>query len=197
MQVEKITAGPLRTNCYVLKSDRDAVVIDLAASPARVMRAARDNRLRAVLLTHGHNDHLGGAVGLGRGGEVPVFVHENDWALVRRHLGDTVLTPLPVAGELILGDVRLTVIHTPGHTPGSCCFYAADEGVLFSGDTLFKGGIGRTDLPGGSERDILRSIRERLITLPPTTVVYPGHGGHTTIADERRFNPFLQLSVFD
>ncbi|MBX6377809.1 MAG: MBL fold metallo-hydrolase, partial [Clostridia bacterium] len=158
-----------------------------------ILQAIRDAHLKVerILLTHGHVDHVSAVEAIAAETGAPVFIHPDDEALMARscrhrpdgYLGDG--DEVPFAG----GAFR--VLHTPGHTPGGVCFYWPDDRVCFSGDTLFAGSIGRTDLPGGSHQTLLASIRTRLLVLPDDVLVYPGHGPQTTIGEERRTNPFL------
>jgi len=210
-----ITSRPLwaaETNCYVLGKDAGgpALIIDAPPDPEGVLALLAQHRFipAAVLLTHGHVDHMGGAGSLARQNSVAVHVHPDDDFLTLapevqlRSLfgmvpeGDFApperLINL-VDGQLLnLAGIALEVLHTPGHTPGHCCFHLAKEGILFSGDQLFAGSIGRTDLPGGSYPQLMASMAVKVVTLPPETRVLPGHGPATTLATELRTNPFLE-----
>jgi len=195
MKIQRVVVGPLATNCYVLSVCGIAVVIDPGAAARRIRDAAAGLNVAAVLLTHGHADHLSAAGEFVEKDGAPLYASPKDFYLIRKHLGALKVTPLPADGNLSWGELTLRVIPTPGHTPGSCCFYAAAEKRLFSGDTLFRYAVGRTDLPGGSAEDLSRSVRERLFTLPDDTVVYPGHDEFTTIGEEKRCNPFVGEGV--
>jgi hydroxyacylglutathione hydrolase len=198
--------GPLGTNCYLLgdPASGEAAVIDPGYDAPRVLAAAaRANlQIKIVLLTHAHFDHIGGVAGVLEATHVPLALHPGDLPLLRVQGGAQAFgieqPPCPdpdlelQAGQAIeVGGLRLETLFTPGHTPGHVSFYERTEGLLFDGDVLFQGSIGRTDLPGGSYDILLRSIREQLLTLPDETIVYPGHGEATTIGDERWGNPFL------
>lgn len=179
MQVAKIIVGPLATNAYIVACRRtgEAVLIDAADDPERLVSALGDRRLQAVLTTHGHWDHVQGIEGVVEATGAPVLIHAADQQLAGR-TSDRVLAP----GTLVVGELRLDVLHTPGHTPGSTCFLVGD--VAFTGDTLFPGGPGKTS--GGADFDqIMASIEGSLFTRPDTTIVMPGHGADTTIGRER------------
>ncbi len=203
-----------QTNCYVVAPDTDgpAVVVDAPPEPAAVAALLAKHRLSAValLVTHGHVDHTGGAGAVAaRTGAVAYLHPDDDWlasdpesqlrALFGIVPGDPAdfapperFTDLADGDALELAGLRFGVLHTPGHTPGHCCFTLEGEGILFSGDQLFAGSIGRTDLPGGDYATLMRSMGTKVLPLPDDTDVLPGHGPATTLARERRSNPFLQ-----
>jgi hydroxyacylglutathione hydrolase len=203
MRIKTIAVGILDTNCYIISSGAEAWVIDPGDDALRLLDYCAENELsvRAVLLTHGHADHIGAAADF----HVPVYIHKLDAdclndasANLSSFVGAPFVCPADLEVEsledgmnLILADGNFVVFHTPGHTQGCVCFYCREEGVLFSGDTLFAGSIGRTDLPEGSYDSIINSIRQKLLVLPDETKVYPGHGASTTIGKERLDNPFL------
>lgn len=204
VSVTTIPVGPLGANAYLVLSAGDALLIDPGEEPQRIAQAVKKSgasKISAIVLTHGHFDHAGATADLHKATGAPVLLHRADLPLYRnasqqaRLFGFPPFT-VPEPGRLLAGGETipfgrslLKVLHTPGHTPGGVCLLV--EGHLFSGDTLFAGSIGRTDLPGGSSREILESIRRQLLTLPDETTVYPGHGPATTIGRERRSNPFL------
>jgi len=205
MKYELVVVGALETNCYLVycEETRACAVIDPGADPEKIISTIADLELKPaiVLNTHGHVDHIGGNSDIVRKYAVPLAMHAADTGMLQVSdyielsllLGARNSPPpdrlLAEGEEVAFGRVSLRVIHIPGHTPGSIGFVAG--GVLFSGDTLFCGGVGRTDLPGGSWKDLERSIRERILTLPEETIVLPGHGPWTTVEQERSSNPFL------
>ena len=173
-------------NIWIVGDDREVVVFDAAHDAAPIVAAVAGRRVRAIVLTHGHNDHINASVPLRDAVDAPILLHPDDrmlWDVVWPGAApDADLQPgavLTVAGH------ELAVVHTPGHSPGCCCFHDAASGVLFSGDTLFCGGPGATGRSFSDERTILRSIRDRLLSLPDDTVVHTGHGDSTTIGAER------------
>jgi glyoxylase-like metal-dependent hydrolase (beta-lactamase superfamily II) len=205
MKYELVIVGALETNCYLVycEETRDCAIIDPGADHEKIILAVADLELKPVIVlnTHGHVDHIGANSEIVRKYAVPLAMHSADTGMLQVSdyielsllLGARNSPPpdrlLAEGDEIVIGRTSLRVIHIPGHTPGSVGFVAA--GVLFSGDTLFCGGVGRTDLPGGSWKDLERSIRERILTLPEETIVLPGHGPWTTIEQERNSNPFL------
>jgi hydroxyacylglutathione hydrolase len=202
-----LSVGPLSANCFILGCEEsgEGVVVDPGGEPERVIAAIERLGLRIIYIinTHGHFDHIGGNAGLLEHTGARLLLHERDVHLLSRAV--TVAARYGVEGEnspephsfledemlLAFGKHRIRVIHTPGHTPGGCCLYIAEEGMLISGDTLFADGVGRTDLPGGSHEQLIDSIRTRLLTLPEETKVFPGHGPSTTIGREKRSNPYI------
>ncbi|MCX5726763.1 MAG: MBL fold metallo-hydrolase [Candidatus Saganbacteria bacterium] len=200
MFLKKIIVGELETNCYIVADEKtwDAMIIDPGEETEKVLLVIEENHLkpRYIICTHGHPDHSGEVKKLSEAINVPVYIHKEDAlmlnGLVANYLG--IKTPSSIAflendQEINLGDLRFKVIHTPGHSKGGICLY--HDSVLFSGDTLFAGEVGRMDLPGGSKADLIRSLK-RLFKLPEDTLVYPGHGEETSIKEEKRSNPFLR-----
>ena len=213
-EIDCVVVGPIQCNCYILSDSitRQAYLIDPGAESKQLLSFLDKKKfdLKAALITHAHLDHVGGIQTLQSSFPLPVFYHAGDQPLytnleMQASLFGFSLSQLqasqPTVGESSLQHEQefpfssgaLQVIHTPGHTPGSVCFHAKGEmQALFTGDTLFEGSIGRTDLWGGSFEQIMDSIRNRLLTLDDDLSVLPGHGASTTIGEERENNPFLQ-----
>ena len=202
-EVTRLVLGPLQTNCYLLvcPETHAALVIDPADEAEEIVRAAESKsaRIEQILLTHMHPDHVDALPTLRETTGARVLAHRLDVEMVKKHgrfyglrpeLLPTLLPDVELkGGEVIsIGRVSGTVIHTPGHTPGSISLRVAD--LLFTGDTLFAQGVGRVDLPGGNLEQLLQSI-QHLFTLPEDTTVYPGHGPYSTIGAEKRDNPYI------
>ena len=173
-------------NIWLVGDDREVVVFDAAHDAAAIVAAVNGRRVKAIVLTHGHNDHINAAVPLRDAVDAPVLLHDAD-----HMLWDVVWPDAQPDGSVTPGEVltvaghELGVLHTPGHSPGCCCFHDVASGVVFSGDTLFCGGPGATGRSFSDEPTILRSIRDVLLALPDHTVVHTGHGDSTTIGAER------------
>jgi hydroxyacylglutathione hydrolase len=211
MILESFPVGPLHCNCTILGDEvtREAIVVDPGDNIPEILSRLQKHglTLRQIVITHAHIDHVGGAVQLKRATGAPVFLNQKDVGLLSAMamqagwigVPTPEVAPPDASAEdgLAVGLAALPgeVIHTPGHTPGSICLLFQKQNLLLAGDTLFAGSIGRTDLPGGDGRQILRSLRDRLLVLPDTTRVLPGHGPETTIGEERQSNPFLQPNV--
>lgn len=207
MEIKRLVLGIVRTNCYIVYTtdSKKAVIIDPAADSRRIIDeiTALGVTPEAVLLTHGHFDHMLAADSLRNNYHIPVCVAEADAELVKMpelncsqqflHMAYGISADETLADGQTLRflDEKLTVLTTPGHTAGSCCYYAANEGVLFSGDTLFQGSVGRTDLPTGRAAQLSESIREKLFVLPEDTLVLSGHGDQTAIGEEKQYNPYV------
>lgn len=196
MRLWTLPLGFYQANCYIVAGEGpEAFVIDPGDDGGAILDlVGREGlRVRFVLLTHGHWDHVGAVPEVVSATGAGLHLHAGDAELMR----EAVSGPVEVAGFLSQGDelaagdgdLRLQVLHSPGHTPGSLCFLIDD--AIFTGDTLFAGNVGRTDFPGGSHADLVNSLRERILPLPDAVVVYPGHGPASTIGKERRENPFL------
>ena len=209
MRIETIPAWVAGTNAYLVASDSgEGFLVDAPPDPDEIGRhiARLDVAIVGILLTHGHVDHTGGAGKIAAGSGAVTYVHPDDDFLtlhpseqLRRIFGMVPPGSYEVPdtmealrdGQIIeLAEASLEVRHTPGHTPGHCCFYWEAEGTMFTGDQLFAGSIGRTDLPGGSYQQLMDSMREKVMTLRDDVRVLPGHGPETTIGQERSMNPF-------
>lgn len=210
--VHRLVVSPFETNCYIAacpprslgdESTRDALIIDPGDEAHLISDAVYgcDVSVIGIVNTHGHADHIGSNAALKGEFGCPIMIHEMDAPLLidsqanlSASLGLGMVSPpadrlLREGDEIAVGGLILRVIHTPGHTPGGICLFG--EGVLFSGDTLFMDGVGRTDLPGGSQEQLMNSIEIKLLVLPEDTVVYPGHGPSTTIGREKLENPWF------
>ncbi len=205
---EILPVGWLQCNCSVIgdETTREAIVVDPGDDIDDIMKVLNRHQLRVkyIVITHGHIDHIGGAKKLKEMTGAPVYMNENDLELYR-HLDQqaamigsptperTQIDVTPRDGdELVCGSIRATMMHTPGHTQGSSCLLLQDANKLLAGDTLFRDSIGRTDLPGGNFSQIMQSLKQKLLALDDSIVVVPGHGPLTTIGRERDRNPFLQ-----
>lgn len=208
MVLQTFPVGPLACNCTILGDEqtREAIVIDPGEEVDGIEKrlAACGLKLKQILVTHGHIDHVGGALKLKQRTGAPIYMNERDleqlalmpmqaaWLGVEAPETAPPDESLPDGAMVGLTALPAKVIHTPGHTQGSVCIHFHSLKLLIAGDTLFAGGIGRTDLPGGDHEQILDSIHQRLLGLPVETKVVPGHGPATTIAAERMGNPFLR-----
>lgn len=199
MRIEKFVIGYIATNCYLLVNDvtKEIVIIDPATSPDYLMSHVKSKGYvpKAIFLTHGHFDHIMGIEGWLEEYDIPVYHHEVETELLATPsmnlstmLGRNFVFDKGVLlkdGQVFeVAGITFRVIHTPGHTSGGCCYYVEEEGVLFSGDTLFYRSMGRTDFPTGDESTLMKSIREKLLCLPEDTTVYPGHDRETKIGKE-------------
>ncbi len=207
MRIQTYTLGGVGTHCYFLINEdtKEALVADPADRADFISEKLESQglKLKGILLTHGHGDHIMAVPALREKYGAPLLAHEAEAALLgdpRKNLSTSLfgksvsLTAdrLLKDGEMVeLAGLSLKTLFTPGHTPGGCCYYGEGDGILLSGDTLFAGSIGRTDFPGGSMHTLVAAIKDRLMPLPDETKVYPGHAEMTTIGDERKFNPYL------
>ena len=211
MILQTLRVGPLAVNCYVVGDEktREVIVIDPGGNVREIVDSIRQTRGRvgAIVLTHAHFDHVMGVAGVKNETGAPLCVsaaEEKIMATTERQgqAFGIAVPPLPPVdrwleeGDIVqAGALELQVILTPGHTPGGICLWGESENILFSGDTLLHGSIGRADFPGGSMEALLHSIRKKLLVLPNETIVYPGHGVVTTIGEEKMLNPFLKNYV--
>ncbi len=202
MEIKSVLVSEAYTNCYLVKNEEtnEGFIIDPGGSALKISRCVEQMGMKpkAILLTHGHFDHIGAVDELKERYSIKVYVSEEESKFMQNYnnnlsvfFGEGMIVKPDITirdGEdLEIAGIKMKFILTPGHTPGSGCFYVEDEGVLFSGDTLFCMSRGRTDFPGGSEREIIDSIRNKLLVLPGETVVLAGHNEQTTIENEKRF----------
>lgn len=208
MIIDTVVVGPFATNCYIVgsESSKEGIIIDPGDEAGVILRRVSELGLdiKLIVLTHGHIDHIGALKDIKEATGAEMAIHADDakslhskGSLILSMLVSGLSYPKPPPPDRLLkdgdsldiSDLHFEVLHTPGHTPGGICLLG--EGVVFSGDALFNFGIGRTDLPGGNYRQLMKSIHTKLMVLPDDTVVYPGHGRETTIGAERIGNPFL------
>lgn len=219
IKIGRMVLGAYQTNCYFLyrEDEKDVIVVDPGDQGANLYNALRRNgfAVRAILLTHGHFDHIWGLNALKDAacaaaeteGQDPVLVYacEDERALLKSaelNVSQQAGRPCRVSADVYVKDgqtlelagISLRVIATPGHTQGSCCYYAEEAGILVAGDTLFQESVGRSDFPTGSSSTLIRSVQDKLFALPDETRVYPSHGESTTIGHEKRYNPFCALT---
>ena len=206
LELQKCILGPVYTNCYFLKNKTtgEMIVIDPADFPEKIYEKViqMGGKPAAILLTHGHFDHIMAAQAMKEKYNIPIYACRQEEEMLREpsvnmtsHYGKN----CSIIPDVLLNDLEvfqvagftIQIIHTPGHTKGSCCYYIEEEDVLFSGDTVFYGSVGRTDFPGGSTADIVRSLHKLVDSLPEETEVFPGHDASTTIGYEKRYNPFV------
>ncbi|EEG77601.1 MBL fold metallo-hydrolase [Dethiobacter alkaliphilus] len=205
MLLKRMEVGSFAANCYLLACDetKEGVVVDPGADARRILKMVEDNQVNVkyIINTHGHVDHVGANEEVREALGAPILIHEADGEMCKKphaslstFLGKKTLAEpdrlIKGKDTFTVGNLTIEVIETPGHTKG--CVTLLVDGKLFTGDTLFAGSIGRTDLPGGSFDEIIRSIKEKLLVFPDETPVFPGHGPESTIGDEKQYNPFLR-----
>ena len=212
MILEMLTVGPFQENCYVVGDEETGAgaIIDPGDEAARIALAVEQTNLEIsrILITHAHIDHVGAVASLVDEYSCQVLMHAEAEPMLGQlptqammmglRFGEVPTVDRHIEDKEVIevGGLQLRSLYTPGHAPGHIAFYIESEGLLLSGDALFAGSVGRVDLPGGSMEVLMRSIEERLLTLPDETRVYPGHGPETTIGNERVHNPFLQGGLF-
>ncbi|MDZ4788289.1 MAG: MBL fold metallo-hydrolase [Blastochloris sp.] len=203
MKIQTYTGGLAETNAYLVEVEGGFLAID---APEGFLNFLKQEKVKvlALVLTHGHWDHMWDAAAIVEWAKCPVYYHQADVPLmtqpeIMKNFGLPVdLKPVKATRFLDQGDTyslapsKFTILHIPGHCLGSICLYEKEAGLIFGGDVLFQGGVGRWDLPGGSQVQLIQGIQKKLMTLPSATVVYPGHGDPTTIGEEKNSNPYLQ-----
>ena len=214
MIVERIVVGPLEENCYLVgcEKTKEAVVIDPGEYPSKILKAAKLKglKIKFILLTHCHFDHVGAVAKIKEAANAKVFLHKDEEELLKSSVQQALMFGLKLdsppseyefisdGDEIIFGEGKLKVIYTPGHTAGHVSFYynSKEERGVFSGDVIFKGSIGRTDLPGGDYETLMNSINEKIVPLGDNVVIFSGHGPETTVGKEKKYNPFLKGGFF-
>ena len=213
MEIIRLSVAPIGENCYIVSEGKEAFIVDPGGEADKIINAAKNFDVKYILLTHAHFDHIMALNKVKQAfpeAKLAVNALEKEWLYSAKlnmsedfwvgfdfvYEGRIDIEPED-GSELDFAGTKIDILHTPGHTPGSMCFYIEkpqNDGIhlLFSGDTLFKNSVGRTDFPYGDGKKIIESIKNRLMTLPDDTVVYPGHDESTTIAVEKKFNPFLK-----
>lgn len=207
MKIIPMAVGTFMSNCFIVACDKtsDAVIIDPGSEATRIMGEVKKNgfKVSKILATHAHIDHIAAASEVKELSGAPFILHRSEmlfiegfeqqqrFFMVREGKRPAVDSFVAGGDTVSFGDCALKVVETPGHSPGGICFIASDSRVVFAGDTLFAGSIGRTDLPGGDFEALIRNIRTQLFVLPDETTVYCGHGPETSIGFEKRTNPFL------
>ncbi|MCP4179042.1 MAG: MBL fold metallo-hydrolase [bacterium] len=197
MKIKTLLVGPLQVNCYIATIKDSSFIIDPGADCDLIINCIRDNKLdvNAILLTHAHIDHCSAVYDLATALNVPVVLNKEDIKLYNSTSNSLPPYYSPLTQHVqtveLFENSYFSIIHTPGHTMGSICFYFKDENILFSGDTLFCESIGRTDLPGGDYNSLINSVKNKVFKLSGKTLVYPGHGPSTSINHEINYNPFV------
>lgn len=206
LAIRMMVLGPVQTNCYFLINEdtKEVLIVDPADRAQKIIEWINSEGLKptAILLTHGHFDHIMGVAGVKKEYNIPIYASKDEVEVLASpqiNVSTMMGAYLSMKADKLFSDgdvlelagMKLKVISTPGHTIGSVCFYMEEEKVLISGDTLFEASVGRSDFPTGSSRQLIESIKTRLFALPDDTDVFPGHGGTTSIAYEKAHNPFI------
>ena len=202
--VDYLTVGPFSENCYIVSTEsNDAIIIDAGHEVDQIIEFIKRKKMKplAIFSSHAHIDHVDGVGELKNHFKIPFYLHKEDLVILKSVKQQAASVGLECnlppfvdkffkdSETITLGDLKIKVLHTPGHTPGGSCFLIED--MLFSGDTLFAGSIGRTDFPGGSYDELISSIKKKILPLGDDIKVFPGHGWSTTIGEERKNNPFI------
>lgn len=206
MRIARMTVGALATNCYIVSDETTgrAFIVDPGGDARRIMDKVEDLHLKveAILLTHGHFDHMMAVDQLREKFECKVYLGKEEEALIKdpeqnvsamfgRPMGTSADEFIEDGQLLQIAGFQIEVLATPGHTKGGVCYYLKEQEIAFSGDTIFEGSVGRSDFPGGSARELIRSIKDKLCVLPDDTQLFPGHGDSTVVSYEKQYNPFL------
>lgn len=206
LAIRMMVLGPVQTNCYFLINEdtKEVLIVDPADRAQKIIEWINSEALKpvAILLTHGHFDHIMGVAGVKKEYNIPIYASRDEVEVLANpqiNVSTMMGAYMSMKADELFSDgdvlelagMKLKVISTPGHTIGSVCFYMEEEKVLISGDTLFEASVGRSDFPTGSSRQLIESIKTRLFVLPDDTDVFPGHGGTTSIAYEKAHNPFI------
>ncbi len=204
MPIHQLPIGPLESNTYIVENGKDAVIFDPSDMYEPIMELLNIKKLdvKAIICTHLHYDHISGVSKLHELTKAPIYAGAADLELKEIFFGRSMSFGMPptipfdaealVEGETKYGSLNCTQLATPGHSPGGFCFYFPKENAVITGDTLFKRSIGRSDLPGGNPATLIKSIKDKLMTLPEETLVYPGHEKSSTIKSEKENNPYLK-----
>lgn len=208
MLFEKVTVGSYATNCYILADEetKEAIVVDPGSEPDRILSKIEKNDLKVkhIVLTHAHGDHIGAIKEIKAATGAEILLHHDEAymlenasknfskAIQGKEVSILADKTIGEGDKLTIGNIKIEVIHTPGHTFGGICLYVPTEKILITGDTLFYGSVGRSDLEGGNHKQLIQGIIEKIMKLDDSVTVYPGHGSTTSIGFERRKNPFIQ-----
>jgi len=191
LEIRSVVVGPLRTNCYCVISRGESLIIDPGGNPEKILPLVKGTKIKAIIATHGHFDHVLAVPILKKKLDVEFWIHRDDVEIMESYMKHMYMYGIPKPDKyvdegdmIIVGDVKLGILHTPGHTPGSISIYNYASKIIFTGDTLFRGALGRTDLPGGDIHKLFGSLKKIFSLFTKDFVVYPGHGEKTTLRQE-------------